>query len=220
MSRRKRAGKSKAERKQEQFEALARLRHIDRLTIDECADRLGVAPRTVQYWLADDAYQQTVEHQRQEWVSGAEYRAADLAQKAMKTIEDLMDPKTKSEFTRLQAAKTIGDWLGLGQQQREAETDDVEELTRLQRLLIERPQQPPLQVTNHFYGQGVEAGGFLPKALQGQPVDVSGFLKAPDQAGQPGQGGQNGPGAQVVESNLLPYAWDDPLDADDRDDDV
>lgn len=157
---------SHEELRQKRIEQLAHMRHIERCTLEECAQRLGVSKRTVQNYLADEDYEQTVQRLRKEWKEGAITHVAELAQTALTTMKDLMGPETKSEHVRFEAAKAIGDWLGLGQLEQAQQQDDHGEMERLQRLLAQRP----VQITNIY---PVEPGGLLPAAIRGKDVDVN-----------------------------------------------
>lgn len=151
----------KEQRRRERFEKLAWMRHIERRTVKECAETLAVSERTIHYYLTDPEFEAVVTDLRTQWKEGAITTVGSLAQTALKTMEELM-LYDKSGHVRFEAAKAIGDWLGLGQQLQEAQQDDREEAERLLRILAERPQT----INNQIYLTPPEAGGFLPKALQ------------------------------------------------------
>jgi len=162
---------TKAEIRRGQFEELVRLKQIERLTNQEAADRLRVSRRTVQYWLEDPEYAETVKRLRLEWKENAITQVADLTQAALATMYELMSPNTRSEHVRFEAAKAIGDWAGIQINPEEDQHDDRGELDRLTKLLAERP---PV-VVNQIFTEPVEGGGFLPKPLQ-RTVNMDEFL--------------------------------------------
>ncbi len=138
---------------------LARMKLIERHTDEECAQSLQVSLRTVGYYKSDPDYLAIVEEAKKEWRTGAEFQVHELAKTALETMADLMKPETRSEHVRYEAAKAIGDWLGLGVKETETAHDDREELARLLKIQEERP----LQIT--IFQQPVKPGGFLPDGL-------------------------------------------------------
>jgi hypothetical protein len=143
---------------------------IERRTDEECAQALKVSLRTIGYYKVDPAYAAVVEETKREWRAGAEFQVHDLARTALETMTDLMRPETKSEHVRFEAAKAIGDWLGLGVREVEVDTDDRRELERITSILEERR---PMQVT--VFQQQVQPGGFLPNGLQ-RVITAADFL--------------------------------------------
>ena len=170
----KRKQATKAERHHRDLELLVRLRNLDRKTVEECAGELKVSPRTIKYWLASDEYKTLRAEMQAEWREHAEYQVADLSALALQTMKDLME-NDKSGHVRFEAAKAIGDWLGLGQHETEERADDRAELERLARILAERPAQ--IDTQQNVYVMPPEPGGFLPKPLQ-RVVESNDYLAA------------------------------------------
>jgi hypothetical protein len=103
MSRKK--GPTKEDRRRERVVTLVRLRHRQRKGIDECAREMKVAYRTIQYWLADPEYAETVKELQEECKGAAETRIAEMAQIALDTMTDVM-LHGKSDVARVNAAAT------------------------------------------------------------------------------------------------------------------
>jgi hypothetical protein len=163
---------SHAELRRQRLLQLARMKLIERRTDEECAQALKVSLRTVGYYKAGPAYAAVVQEAKREWKAGAEFQVHELARTALETMTDLMRPETKSEHVRFEAAKAIGDWLGLGVKDVEEDMDDRRELDRITKILEERR---PMQVT--IFQQQVQPGGFLPEGLQ-RAITAEDFLKS------------------------------------------
>jgi hypothetical protein len=102
-----------------------------------------------------------VEEMRVEWMEQARTEVHSLAAQSLQTMRELMSPATRSEHVRFEAAKAIGDWLGLNLQPEAAGGDDRTELARLTRLVEERLTEPSR--TQLFIGL-VQPGGYLPES--------------------------------------------------------
>lgn len=164
---------TKAERHKQDLEKLIKLRQVDHKTIDECAQLMNVSPRTIKYWLASDEYKVVREEMREDWREAAITHVHFAAEKAVKTLIDLMDDP-KSGHVRFEAASKIGDWVGIQRMLQDEQGDDRGELERMMKILEERPTTIN---NNTIFLQTPEPGGFLPKELQ-RTVDVNSFLAA------------------------------------------
>lgn len=148
----------RARKRLAQLRELIRLRHLEHLTMAECAERLELSERTCYYLAASPDYAALIEQMRAEWTEAARTEVASLGAMALTAMKELMMPGGRSEHVRFEAAAKVGDWLGLGVIGRETAVDDRDELTRLTKLIEEKSQQPNVQL---FFGQ-VQPGGYLP----------------------------------------------------------
>jgi hypothetical protein len=148
---------------------LARKKLIERKTDQECAAELKVSLRTIAYYKADPMYAEVIEEAKNEWKAGAEFTVAEMAQKVLSTMYDLLDDP-KSGHVRFEAAAKLGDWLGIGVKEAEEEGDQRSEVERITKILEERR---PIQV--NVFQQGVQPGGFLPAGLQ-RTITAEDFL--------------------------------------------
>ncbi len=163
--------KTKEERLLETYELLAQFRQIDHKTIAECSSLLRVSERTVNNYLKDERYQQTVDRLRSQWREDGITTMGNLVRTALDTLLDVME-NDKSGHARFEAAAKVLELYGvqvLPEQQNIQ--DDSAELDRLTRLLASRP------TTVNIYQTPPEPGGGLPKEVRGEVVE-SEFLPA------------------------------------------
>jgi hypothetical protein len=158
MSRRKN-GPTKEDRKREKFEQLVKYRHIQRYTIQECADAMRVSYRTIQYWLTDPLFDEAATRLREEWKEGAITRIAEMSDIAMTTLIDVMENRNASAVARVNAAAKALEIFGLGTKTEETRQDDREELDRMMKIIASRP------TTVNIFG-APEPGGLLPAPLR------------------------------------------------------
>lgn len=167
---------TKAERHKQDIEKLIRLRQIDHKTIEECAGLMNVSPRTIKYWLASDEYKATQEEMRDDWREAAITHAHFAAEKAIATMIKLLD-YPNSGHVQFEAAKQLGDWVGVQRVIQGQGNDDRGEVDRLMKILEERPTTIN---NNTVFLSAPEPGGFLPKPLQ-RVVDVTPYLAAKEE---------------------------------------
>lgn len=139
-------GERTSQRKRLQYEQLAKLR-MRRKTFAECSQELAVSERQLRRWASTPEYAQVWKEMEQEWVSTSRARVKDSTDLAIETLVEIMTT-SRSALARVQAAKTIGQWAGLGQHETEQATDDREEVIRLLQFIQARKalSRPSVQV--------------------------------------------------------------------------
>lgn len=172
MRRKKKSGQSRQEQLHERFVQLCRLRHLEKATIKECAEKMKVSVRTVNNYLKDEKYQAVVDEMRKEWHEASVTVVQEMSQLALSTLKDVMQNSTSAK-SRVEAAKTVGEWAGLNLQVEKEGNDDRRELERLARIVAERP---TVTVINPIFAQPVRDGGLLPEGLASDvsPSDILG----------------------------------------------
>lgn len=150
-------------KKQRLLEQIVRMRHLDRLTVQEVAQKLKISERAVYKYCADPAYDERVLALRKEWGEATRTSVYETGAKVIETLKELMSPATKSEHVRFEAAAKLGDWMGLSEQlQQEEQGDDRSEMQRLLTLLEERTR--PIDTMAPGFFEPPKPGGFLPSA--------------------------------------------------------
>jgi hypothetical protein len=107
---------------------------------------MRVSSRTLQRWALSPEYHGLFDEMKREWKEQAEGRIHELGHEVIEVMVELMHNE-KSVFTRFQAAKALGDWMGLGQTKIEEERDDRNELAALYDQLAARRQELQVNVT-------------------------------------------------------------------------
>jgi hypothetical protein len=126
------------EAKIDQLERLFTLAEIERLTIGECADRMGISEYAVKQLRKDPDYATVRAARRADMREKTVSQVHELGDLVIDALRDLIIG-AKSEFVRFQAAAKLGDWLGLGNMAEKAQEDDREEMRDFLKSLHQRP---------------------------------------------------------------------------------
>lgn len=124
---------------------IARLKVELRKTDEEIADIFGVSRRTIQRWMKSSEYIAEYRQAQQDLKEEARGKIATLGEEVVATLHSLMS-NAKSDFVKLQAAQTLGTWLGLDKPVVEEETNEAEEVVALLQKVSERLQAPQVDV--------------------------------------------------------------------------
>src|SRR5260370_4027911 len=123
--------KTKEERLLETCEQLAQYRQIDHKTIAECSALLRVSERSINNYLKDERYQQTVERLRSQRREDGITTMGNLVRTALDTLLDVMQ-NDKSGHARFEAAAKVLELYGVQVLPEQQNTqDDSAELDRL-----------------------------------------------------------------------------------------
>jgi hypothetical protein len=156
----------------DELRRIAELSVRQRATLPEVAAAIGVSTRTLSAWMRSSAYLATVNDLRREWKEQARNRVAGLGEDVMAVLEDLMH-HSRNDRVRLEAAQTLGEWLGLDQPEAETADDDRDDLVTLLKAAAMRGAQPTVVVF-----APPAPGGLLPEHLQApRPAILDGLLQ-------------------------------------------
>ena len=148
----------------DQMRLLAKLKAGMRYTDKEVAAHFGVTPRTIQRWLKDTAYGEAVRLYREEQKESAKAQLSGIADDVITTLHTLMFTD-RSGLVRFNAAKTLGEWIGMADQKEDKQVDNREEVVELmRRLAMDKP--------SPIYLPPPGAGGRLPdEFVEGEVVE-------------------------------------------------
>jgi transposase-like protein len=144
----------------DELKRIAQMSVRERKTAAEIAREVGVSAKTVGVWMRSSEYVSTVYELRKTWKEEARNRVAGLAEDVMQTLEELMT-NSRNDRVRLEAAQTLGEWLGLAEPETETHGDDREDLVEALKLAAARSVQAPTIVF-----MPPAPGGLLPEYLQ------------------------------------------------------
>jgi hypothetical protein len=144
---------------------IAEFKHKLRWTNAKVAEWAGVSERTVQRWLRDTEYAKVEEAFQQENREAAKARITGMADDIIQSLYEIGTGSQYGAMARVNALKTLGEWVGLHEMKEDAKGDDREETLEILRMLSTRPQPvaylpPPLP------------GGKLPEEFIAEAVIV------------------------------------------------
>ena len=120
------------------LDKLADLKFRLRKTDLEAAEYFGVSQRTIQRWVRSSRFGDVAINYKATQIEGAKSQLAGLADEIVGTLSTLMKT-SRSDFVRVQAAQTLGKWMGLENIVQDTNDDDrerrVSRLTELAHFL-------------------------------------------------------------------------------------
>lgn len=159
--------------KLDQCEHLFTLLEVERLPIATVANRLDMSEYGVRQLRKDPDYITIRTARRTEMREDAITQIHEIGHEALDTMRNLLF--AKSELVRFNAAKQLGDWMGLGNLRQQAEDDEREELTDFLKELLAQKQQVTVNVNLDIplphSMPPPSAGGLLPAFTGGWTPD-------------------------------------------------
>jgi transcriptional regulator with XRE-family HTH domain len=125
------------------LEKLADLKFRLRKTDLEAAEYFGVSQRTIQRWVRSSRFGDVAINYKATQIEGAKSQLAGLADDIIGTLSTLMKT-SRSDFVRVQAAQTLGKWMGLENIVQDTNDDDREEVKDLLRAIADNTSAPPM----------------------------------------------------------------------------
>ena len=133
------------QRRRDLYEQLAQHHAVEHKTFGEVAQMMSVGERTLRRWAKSDEYQRVLDEMRAEWRTQSAAAVENIALSAIHVLVELMNDRTVRPHVRVEAAKALGDWAGLGQQRPQQREDDRAALIELYKV-IEESKQPTINV--------------------------------------------------------------------------
>ncbi len=115
---------------------IAEYKTVYRWKDGEIAAWAGVSVRTVQRWLQDSAYAGVLAEFQEERRGDAKTRLVSLADDVISVLHDVA-MHGKVEVARVQAAKTLGEWIRLDKLDGESNQDDRAEAIKQLKALVQ-----------------------------------------------------------------------------------
>jgi hypothetical protein len=152
-------------KKRERYEKLARMR-MEGHTFIHCGTALGVTDRQARRWASTEDYKEIFREMQLEAQGNAKARARTIGNIAIDTLVAVCQSGRLGQ-AQVMAAKTLGEWAGLADQQEAEVRDDKQELIQLAEMIRLRREERHL----HLHLEGVKPPE-LPAVVEGVAVEL------------------------------------------------